>query len=118
MNISEENDFVLTTSILYELFLEMEANKFIQTLNDALLMKEVFIAMDDCKTFASLSESENIIYASCVRLFLGAVENLERVNKLYQNQRYVALALAKTIALWQTVRNFQTLHGTLPEKIE
>lgn len=108
MSLADLPNPALTAQILLESFKEMKDEEYERTLNDILTRGAQFAAMDDSEFSSSLSEADAMLYGAICKPFLDALKQLQN------NTRFKAVSriyLAKTIAWWQCVSAFRTLHG-------
>lgn len=110
MNVIEVCNPVLTCEILMKSFSTMPPAEFQKVFDDIVRRGEAFTKRDDSKFSATLTEAEATMYASHAQQFIEALNKLKQCPA-YQEIRWPALA--KTIALWQVVTTFKTLHGTV-----
>ena len=108
MNVYEVNNPVLVTQVLQDSFIAMDRAEFLKTLRNTLDRAETFVRSDDTEFSASLSQSEGTMYACHVRSFLDALKDLQRTAGM--EQVIAACSLARTIASWQTISVFRTMH--------
>lgn len=99
---------LITTRILLDTYKEMGDVEYEKALKDILTRGAEFAAMNDSEFSSSLSEHDAILYAATCKPFLDAFKELQK------NTRFKSIShiyLAKTVAWWQCVSTFRTLHG-------
>jgi hypothetical protein len=98
---------VIVVDILMAKFRTMDPAEFQKAVADAVTRGEQFAKSDDTVFSSSLDEAEATMYACYVRQFLEALKELKEPEKFQSIQ---GPRLAKTIAYWQVVTTFKTLH--------
>ncbi len=99
---------ILVAQVLMESFREMGTAEFERTFADIVRRGDQFSKLDDSKYSATLTEAEATMYACHARQFIEALNQLKDAPHY---QSILGPRLANTIALWQVVSTFKTLHG-------
>jgi hypothetical protein len=114
MNILSVSDPRIIAQILVEAYKEMPLDEFLKTLTDIQTRGEQFARSEDSAFSSQLSEEDAIAYAHCCRSFHDNLQEL----KTFPRNKVAMYTLARTIAWWQTVSTFRTLHEKGPlEKV-
>ncbi len=103
------SSFMVTARVLADSFMKMEKAEFDSAYQDILVRGEAFSREDDAGFVAKLEEMDALRYASYVNAFVEAYGKLKKA-KPSDGRLTMSLALAETVALWQTICDFRTLH--------